>query len=152
MDPLSALSLAANIIQFVDFTFGLLNSTHEIHGSISGTSKQYQDLGDVHTKLLEFSTQLKDDQSLGAGSRRTQNESQYAAGLKETAEACSKDCERLLQTVDNLKIKSGTGKRWWQSFSKAILEVWAAKDVDLLRSRIDERRTLIVLKLCAISG
>ena len=151
MDPLSALSLAANVIQFVDFSFELLNSSRKIYNSISGTSEDGQHLQKVHSELPAFSTQLRDDKNHSAKVIPAENQSEHSSSLRETAEACRKDCERLLGIIEKLKVKSGTRRKWWQSFSIAILEVWKSKDVERLKKRIDEYRNSMILKLCAIS-
>ena len=151
MDPVSALGFAASIVQFITFTFDLLHSTHKIHSSISGTSEHCQNLENVSTRFLEFSTQLKDSKSVGTRSHNAQDESKHASSLKEIAQACARDCERLLEIVEKLRTRTGPERKWWQSFTKAILEVWTSKDVERLKSRLDEHRTSMILKLCAIS-
>ena len=151
MDPISALGLAANILQFLNFAFELLNSTHKIHSSASGVSERCQDLENVHSKLLESSNQLKDRGSLGTRSRKTQTESKYASSLNATAKACAEDCEELLKIVDRLRAKHGMQRKWWQSISKAMLEVWTSKDVERLKGRVDKQQASMTLMLCAIS-
>jgi hypothetical protein len=47
MDPLTALGLAANIIQFVDFAAKLISAGSHIHKT--GTSQSEIDLGSVRT-------------------------------------------------------------------------------------------------------
>jgi hypothetical protein len=44
LDPLTALSLAGNIVQFVDFSTKLLAKGHELYKSADGTSVGYSEL------------------------------------------------------------------------------------------------------------
>lgn len=134
MDPLSALSLAGVVVQFVTFSFTVLNSTQRIYKSRSGASRDCEELKNIYSKLLESSIQLRDRRSHLTSSNDVKNFSDRPLSLGEIAEACGEDCEQLLKTVDQLKVKSGTRRRWWQSFSKAILEVWTSKDLERLKT------------------
>ena len=53
MDPLAALSLAGNIIQFVDFGGRLLGGAGEIYRSADGSLKVHDELELVATDLRE---------------------------------------------------------------------------------------------------
>ena len=57
MDPLTALGLAANVIQFVDFASKLFSPEKEIHEV--GTSKQNLDLGVIVDDLNAFSFKFR---------------------------------------------------------------------------------------------
>ncbi|MCJ1334366.1 hypothetical protein MMC10_011075, partial [Thelotrema lepadinum] len=149
MDPLSSLSLAGNVLQFIQFTFALLNSTKKLYNSPSGTSGDSQHLEDVHKRLLEFSVQLQGPAVPTTGSA---NGLLNASDLRRTAETCKQDCQKLLDTVDKLRVKSGTKRKWWQSFAKAMHEVWVSDDLESLKKRIDDSRTSMILRFCAISS
>ena len=148
MDPLSALSLAGNVVQFVQFAFRLLNSTQKIYSSASGRSSNGQHLEEVYSRLSDFSITLKGwvEHREAVGGHRAP-----VKGLKETVTSCKDDCDKLLDIIEKLRVKSGTKRRWWHSFSKAMHEVWHSDDIESLRARIADSRQLMVLKLCAIS-
>ncbi|KAL8831663.1 MAG: hypothetical protein Q9191_000741 [Dirinaria sp. TL-2023a] len=154
MDPMSIFGLASNVLQFVDFSFKLLNSTQKLYMPASGVSGQCQHLGSVHVKLLEFSTELADYET-SSGTVRTAfncpSKSRNETHFREVAKACQQDCERLLVIVEKLKVGSGKKRRWWLSFSKAILEVWASKDLEELKAQINNHRNDMTLRLCAMS-
>ena len=57
MDPISALSLAANILQFIDFTSKLFSAGYQMHQA--GTSQLELDLGLVVRDLGDASRNLK---------------------------------------------------------------------------------------------
>ena len=151
---MSIFGLASNVLQFIDFSFKLLNSTQKIYKSASGVSEQCQHLGNVYVKLLEFSTELAGYETCSSTVRTAfdcPSKSRNEAHFREVAKACQQDCERLLVIVDKLKVDDGKKRRWWLSFSNAILEVWASKDLEELKARIDNHRNNITLRLCAIS-
>jgi len=43
LDPMSALSLAGNIVQFLDFSIYLVGKAHEIHKSVDGALSENLD-------------------------------------------------------------------------------------------------------------
>ena len=146
MDPLSVLSVVGNAVQFVQFTFGLLNSSKKIYNSASGSSADCEDLKKIYSKLSTFSNQLVD-----TSFTVTNAALDHTSEIQEIARACKEDCEKLLDLVNKLRLKSKTSKIWWQSFSKAILELWSSKDLENLKIRIADARGLLILKLCAVS-
>ncbi|KAL8739517.1 MAG: hypothetical protein Q9190_007688 [Brigantiaea leucoxantha] len=151
MEPLSALNLAGNILQFVQFAFGLLNSTQNIYRSASGASEENQHLDDIYAKLYNFCNQLNNEASNGTNSGNDAAASKYASDLTETAKTCQKDCKILLEIVEKLRVKDNSKKRWWRCFSKAMQEVWLSDDIARLKARIDDSRASLILRLCAIS-
>ncbi|KAK3935936.1 hypothetical protein QBC46DRAFT_357843 [Diplogelasinospora grovesii] len=58
MDPLTALSVAASVIQFVQFASSLISNTSEICNSANGASADNLHLEDVYGKLESFSITL----------------------------------------------------------------------------------------------
>ena len=59
MDPLTALGLAANIVQFVDFTSKLISQSHEIYRSADGALEDHVALENVANNLSKLSDELK---------------------------------------------------------------------------------------------
>ncbi|CAK7203831.1 hypothetical protein SEUCBS139899_006580 [Sporothrix eucalyptigena] len=59
MDPLTALGLASNIVQFVDFTLKLIGSAAEIASSAKGASEQTLKIESAYEKLETFTTCLQ---------------------------------------------------------------------------------------------
>jgi hypothetical protein len=140
MDPISALSVAGTVVQFVQFATALFNNVREIHHSTSGTSVVTQGLEAIHSTLSQISNDL-----------RPPGPSRYGKELDLLVKNCKDDCDRLLKLVDQLKVEGGEKKRWWKSFQKAMLELWTQKDVEDLRQRISDSQAAILLVLCASS-
>lgn len=140
MEPLSALSLAAAVVQFVQFTSGLINGTQTIHRSTVGLSEKSQAIHDIYDKLSIFSLQL---QNPGAATED--------ASLVELATNCQRDCDKLVDLVGKLKANNGKKRKWWTSFQKAILELWQHDDMEELKERIAGYQGAMVLTLCTTS-
>ncbi|KAH8658622.1 hypothetical protein BGZ60DRAFT_456994 [Tricladium varicosporioides] len=143
MDPLSALSVAGTVVQFVQFAASLVNNVQEIHHSASGTTLAIQNVEDIHNTLSQFSKDLGDSPP---------NSPRYGKDLGRLAKRCKGDCDRLLKLVSQLKLESSEKKRWWKSFQLAMLELWTHRDVEDLRQRISESQASMVLVLCTISS
>jgi hypothetical protein len=59
LDPLSALSLAGTVVQFVDFASKILKKGREIYSSASGSLAMNEELGIVTNDLLRLTERLK---------------------------------------------------------------------------------------------
>jgi len=151
MDPLSALGLAANILQFVQFAFGILTNAQRIHLLGPSPSAEEQHVEGIHARLLDFSTLLQGmPQSYNEGEAIFQS-SRYSLALAKLVEECREHCEKLLAITRKLHVKDGTKVRWWKSFEKALYETWKKEDIESLNSRIRDCQTEIVMHLCHIS-
>jgi hypothetical protein len=154
IEPLTALSFAGNVIQFVQFAVSLVTGTRKILVSSTGLSDDSQRLEDVYTKLSELGSGLKMSNtiSIAADSSSGFSESKHEKALEELAEICKKDCDQLLNVVSRLRAKKGNKTRWWDSFKTALLEVWAENEIDRFTKRITETQQAMTLLLCKISG
>ncbi|KAI0904421.1 hypothetical protein F4823DRAFT_614930 [Ustulina deusta] len=153
MDPLSALSLAGTVVQFVQFAASLINGTRRIY--VTGHSIETETLDGLYRLLSDFSSDL--------GARCSGHPQPYlgelqrlanrrAAALGSLATRCKQDCDRLLEIVNRLRTSSVTGPRWWASFVVALKEVAKAKEVKEIQERIEGYQGQMILHLCAISN
>lgn len=60
MDPISAIGLAANIAQFVDFGIKVVSKGNQIYRSGDGRLREHQDLAIVTNDLLLLQTKLSE--------------------------------------------------------------------------------------------
>jgi hypothetical protein len=68
MEPLSALSIAAAVVQFADFGFRLIKSAHELYKSPSGQRLEYIELSTVSQDLSHLANAVKTKQRENDGS------------------------------------------------------------------------------------
>ncbi len=59
MDPLSALGIAASVVQFVQFAMAIFNGSRKIHASASGAPEDSESLENIHETLSAFSSSLR---------------------------------------------------------------------------------------------
>ncbi|KAI3401782.1 hypothetical protein diail_8160 [Diaporthe ilicicola] len=151
MDPVSAVGLAAAVVQFVQFTSGLLKGTHDIYKSIQGSSKASLELDDVYQRLYGFSSALQNRICSEPVTMLAQlQDLETETSLNELASSCQAACEELLSVVGQVRV-SGSRHRLWRSFKAAIGEVLKQTEIQHLQERIDRLKSDMMLHLSAIS-
>ncbi|KAI0449711.1 hypothetical protein F5B21DRAFT_33845 [Xylaria acuta] len=108
-------SLAAAVVQFVEFTKTLLLDTRDIYRSGKGATEDNLQLEQICEVLKRLSGELTAEEDARAAAR----ESGYhlvatkdALGLKSLASSCKNDCDELLSIVQNLSVDSGANRHW----------------------------------------
>ena len=146
LDPLTALSLAASIVQVVDFAGRVVAKCRHIH--IHGELPEHRELEIVTADLSRISTrlkeeaqpfqpkqkQLKDETKL----QRSQREKEFA--LWELSNTCVKIADELLNRLFKYKVPDGVPRTKWMSFREALEQVWKKKDLEELAARLTEIR------------
>ena len=151
MDPLTALSVAGNVVQFTQFAFTLIHGTTAIYQSASGASSDCQHLDKIHSRLSEFNSHIQAWLFPGPVELEGSHISRHAPKLIEITKTCKEDCEKLLSILSRLRVQPSGKGRMWRSFHKAMLEVSKADEINRLRDRIRDSQRMMTLQLCAIS-
>ena len=68
LDPLTALSLAASIVQFVDFGSKMLSDSYEIYKA--GSTSGHETIKSITTDLAALADRIQDDLEPAAGPHR----------------------------------------------------------------------------------
>jgi hypothetical protein len=131
MDPLSALSVAGTIVQFVDFSCKLISATHELY---SGSKL------DVHAQaaaaandLLDYSTKIRQPLRLPSISGcLTEDE----AALEGVCHSCIELTESFIKRLNRLKVPGQDMRRVWTSLRQALLSMWTKNDLDSIEERL----------------
>jgi hypothetical protein len=150
MDPLSAVGLAASVVQFVTFAGGLLRKSIEIHDSTSGLPNAL-DLNDTYKELNRLNSSLRGIPDVTYGviemDPKIQRETE---SVKDLASICQFDCEILLNVLDKIRVKEGPGRRF-KSFKAAFKASQKDGEIKRLKKRLAEAERQITLLLCHIS-
>ncbi|KAI3336494.1 hypothetical protein HD806DRAFT_7672 [Xylariaceae sp. AK1471] len=150
MDPVTAVALAGNILQFIQFVGGLLDNTRKLHASATSTSCMNNHFQDICGTLITFNMQLQ--RTSVSSTEQGDKLSKHAKPLAECAAACRRECEDLLRIMNQLQAIATKGPRYWNSFRAALAEVWKQNEIEDLRSRIADRQRQMTLLLCAASN
>jgi hypothetical protein len=132
MDPLTALGLASNLVQFVDFTSKLFTATHRLYVSQSGAKPEYLELESLAQNIKELAEGAKPRNLPNTRNMTTQDKT-----LLELGNQCIEVSNQLLSVLESLKVKSGNGRRSWDSFYQALRSEWKKDDIELLQRRLD---------------
>ncbi|EHK42170.1 hypothetical protein TRIATDRAFT_146839, partial [Trichoderma atroviride IMI 206040] len=135
-DPLSALGLASNIVQFISFGSTLLSKGLEIHKSADGALVKYSELEAITMNLEELSRGL---------GRRYEPTTQTSQQLQNLCQGCRTVITELLEALQNLKADSKHSR--WNSFRQALASVWSQDKIQGLLGRLDTYRQQIDITL-----
>src|ERR1700761_172079 len=106
LDPLSAASLAGNIVQFIELSWNVAAGTHEIYMSGEGSLAEEQHLKDITASLAKLSKELQDGYSsmataaADASTEVTDQEREIAL----IAQRCQKDSELLISELREVQM------------------------------------------------
>lgn len=139
LDPLTALSLAAAVIQFVDFGSKLIATSHEIYISVNGATKENATIGEVTADIKGFCRRLVEQGDTIHGFSSDEVE------LTRLARSCEELAHDLLCLLANLKVAPGASK--WQAFKKAILAARKGGNVQDLEKRLSKIQKQIQARL-----
>ena len=147
LDPFTAVSLAGNIVQFVQFGCHLVARAHELHTSKSGASKEILEVETVTARLLETIEELENDYSRVSPDSVTKTSSERR--LVEIAEACTMIAGDILNRLEGLKARKP--RSIWNSISKAFKLAWTQDELNALTKRlkayISELDTTILISM-----
>lgn len=143
LDPFSALGLASNIVQFVDFSSKLISESYGLYKS-AGSSAETTELKTITSDLNQLSVKL---QELSHTSLNPPGSSDEKA-LRDPAASCNGVAAELLTILRDLEVESPHQK--WQSFRQALKTVMRKENIEGLEHRIDLFRQQIIVRLVDI--
>ncbi|KAF9697426.1 hypothetical protein EKO04_004561 [Ascochyta lentis] len=134
MEAIAGLSLAANILQVVEFTANVLSAGRQI--SQAGSTVQNSELGVVVTDFTALNDRVKiwarpDPAALGPLAENGQ-------ALENLAVESGKIAKELISLLESLRAKPEASR--YKTVSQAIRTVWSANKIDGLRNRLQTIR------------
>jgi hypothetical protein len=129
MDPLSTLSIATAVVQFIQFGCSLVSKAHEIHHSNSGALPEHLKCADATTRLVELTKKIQVAQRIFKSD-----------SLSRDATAICHNCNvigaELLKQLHNLRLRDNTEDRKWKSFRQALKTVWSKSEMSSIETRL----------------
>jgi hypothetical protein len=139
LDPFTAIGLAGNIVQFVDYSTKVIASTYEVYNSATGSSKNHVYLERVAARLVELNHGLEQPKLTPTKS--------YEKAIHELREECIEDATTLVDSIKALRAKEHSK---WDSFKKALAAIWKKERIDQLETRLKDHRSEIATHLAAM--
>ena len=160
MEALTALGLAANIVEFIQFASDLIAKTSEVYNSASNATATTVDLEKVYGRLSTFSLNLQGADTTDVGAllssqaipyRQSLEDRAHIAALADLGKECKVTCDQLLEITGDLRAKDGRWRRFW-SFKAALETVWNNKKITRLQDRLDKYQGLLLLHFFPVLG
>jgi hypothetical protein len=152
MDPVTALSVASSVVQFIQFGFSLASQASRIYKSTEGALPEHIESENAIKRLVEVSDKIR----LSMHEHGTSN----SPALEAICNGCmevSGDLQKLLSvsiftfwglyflillmtcSSDKLRIAEAPKSRvcrTWKSFREAVRSVWSIHDIERLKMRM----------------
>ncbi|KAG7008308.1 hypothetical protein G7Y79_00006g019280 [Physcia stellaris] len=90
LDPITSIGLAGNIVQFIDFSWGLLRETKDLYNSSEGTTADIDVLESISNNIIDFDDTLIAPSAAGAIPQQ----------MRELASQCKEIAQELLLILD----------------------------------------------------
>lgn len=134
LEPFTALSLAGNVVQFVQFGCTLAAKAHEIHSSNSGTSEENLEMESVTSRLLETVHEIDNHLASLGPSIFPDSISKSSRRLLEIADACKMIAEDILRRLEAMKTHHPSSI--WTNVRQALKIMWTKDELDALMKRL----------------
>ncbi|KAL8874728.1 MAG: hypothetical protein Q9198_006824, partial [Flavoplaca austrocitrina] len=134
MDPVSAFSLAAGVLQVVDVSFRALSACREIHKD--GSLTQHRDSQEITQQLLETTQHLENSHiNVSASAAKHSN------GVVEVSKKCSETASKILTELNKLQRDPKAGFR---DFVAKGLRSWRKKQfLTETQAKLDSYREVL---------
>lgn len=144
LDPVSALSVAAAVVQFVDFSVRLFDKTKEIKNDSGDSFVEEKQIRAASCHLQEQCAILE---------RHEQSMFQSAAPKSSTGQTCLADvlgrssevAQQMLSALDRLFKQASQGR--FNNFRQALKIVLGKEKFDQMLSQLNELRSELMLSL-----
>jgi hypothetical protein len=143
MEALAIVSLAGNILQFVDFSCKFLSNTKQIYQSRAGSAFDAQELKKTTKSLQELS------QNLINSRKDVQGQSVVMRPARDPLVGLARGCEaaagELLVMLGKLKAKDPESKR--STMVAGFKSTWKEREIKDLETRIEMYRSQLMIQL-----
>ena len=139
MDPFTAISLAGNILQFIDFSYKIISGVNNVRSSATGMTPGNERLSVLVEDLNIVTQNLATDVPA-----KTENERQ----LSSLAANCHELSKELYQILRRLKVGNQNSK--WESLIVKWHSMRKEKEIDAIERRLHGFQTQILIRLQAM--
>jgi hypothetical protein len=147
MDPLSALSLAGSIIQFVDFGTKLLSGAGELYKSPTGTLKINHQIELTTNDLKALITKLRSSFYLETQPDPVNEDDEVQReSFRNICDEAADVAQGLLERLSKLKVEDENHRRI-RSIQQVIRAAWKEKEILALQERLQGFRRLLETKV-----
>jgi hypothetical protein len=134
MDPITAVGFAANILNFVDFSWSLIKGSYEVYelGTTSGNKRITSVLDDLDGITKSLQSDVEGD-------------TPHVKDLKSLAAECVKVSQELSAILKELEMKEGN--KVWRSLEAKWKSMRKEKEIAAIEQKLVEYRLQLLLRL-----
>ncbi|KXX77768.1 Vegetative incompatibility protein HET-E-1 [Madurella mycetomatis] len=140
MEAIVAVSLAASIINFIDFLMKLVRGTYEVYASPAGTADENAHVSNVLDDLYDITKNLATEFKAG---------DKHERALARLGRQCVSLSEELQQILQTLKAKDASR---WESARVKLKSMRKDKDIVTIEKRLGEYKAELLLRLSFMMG
>ncbi|KUJ13415.1 uncharacterized protein LY89DRAFT_651612 [Mollisia scopiformis] len=142
MDPLSALSIAASVAQFLDFGTKIICHTKEI--ADNGSSVTVKHISGLNNDLIEINSSLK--RQLLAVTTQNLPLTREAQALLDLTDQCNEIAKELATCLQKITINSHKTDKW-TNIKTALRTMWKQERIDELAKKLTDYRGQLTLRV-----
>jgi chromosome segregation ATPase len=136
MDPITAVGFAASILQFIEFSWGVITGTYEVYKSTTGTTHENAHISTVVNDLERATDRLISDVE-----GKTKNEKELC-NLADKCHELSQDLSKILK-----KLQASEKSSKWLSLKVKVASMRKEKEIASIEDRLDRYRSQILVRL-----
>jgi ankyrin repeat protein len=135
LDPLSALGLAGNLVQVIQFSYDIVSEGNKIYKDASGVLTQNKAIEEVSSDLANLTENLKTKQEEWRVAHGRSSLDAEEILLRNLCDRCVEVAFELQIQLNKLKAKEGRTKRL-RSYKQALIAIWRKDEVEELEKRL----------------
>lgn len=162
MDPMTVLSIAAAVVQFVDFGTSLLSSAREVYKSASGQPQDVVQLTTIVDDLSQFSKSIQEASDKVKSTTKSYDRSEE--NLSRVCANCLQTCTEIRAAVSNLgRVKPSKSAvpssifgrqidapRGFQSIEIALKNLASSKQMRAWQDQLRKTREQMMMALLSV--
>ena len=149
MDPISALSVAAAVVQFIQFGCSLASKASRIYKSVEGVLPEQIECENATERLVNLSEKIRSSmpevQAPPLGSILADTRA-----LRDICRGCIEVSTELQSILRKLRLEGNTEsrtRRKWDSFQEALRSIWSLHDIERLKTKLANFRAELQIHL-----
>jgi hypothetical protein len=143
MDPITALSVVAAVIQFLDYGTRIVSKGKELYSSADGALSENMELETASVQLQNLSNTLMDSFQAGLKAPPGGKPDQSDEVMQKICEDCVAVSRELVEQLEKLKIPEGHPHKKWKSFRQALKAVWTKEKINEIAERLKNLRNYL---------
>ena len=136
LDPISALGVAGNVLQIIDFGFNLVADGNHIYHSSTGALEENRAADEVAKDLEDLTKRLAESQDDWTKSHGKTPLEPDEIHLRNVCERCTEIAIELQRQLQKLSRQDGGKRRRLQSYKQALISIWRKDQIDAIATRL----------------